>query len=59
MRNKWLYFVLLSGGIVVYYGLLALPPRIKAGNLILFILYVSASIMLIYRKTGEKSGDKS
>ncbi len=57
MRNKWLYFVLLLGGVVVYYGLLALPPRIKAGNLILFVLYVSASIMLIYRKTGERKGE--
>ncbi len=53
MKNKWLFFVLLLIGIIVYYGLLVVPPKVKFGNLILFVIYVSAATFLIYRKTGD------
>ncbi len=53
MKNKLLILILFVVGVIVYYGLLVVPPRVKFGNLITFVIYMSAAIYLIY-KYGKK-----
>ncbi|NPA43081.1 MAG: hypothetical protein GXO27_03515 [Chlorobi bacterium] len=54
MKNKGLFFILLLGGIVVYYGLLVVPRRLTLKNLVLFVIYVSAASFLLYCKAREE-----
>ncbi len=56
MKNKLLILILFVVGVIVYYGLLVVPPRVTLGNLLTFVIYMSAAIYLIY-KYGRK--DKS
>ncbi len=50
-KNKpLLTLVLFVMGVIVYYGLLVVPPRLSGGNIMLFVLYMAASIYLLMRK---------
>ncbi len=50
MNKKLLILVLFVMGVIVYYGLLVVPPRINGKNIVLFVLYMSAAIYLILKK---------
>jgi len=49
MNKKLLILVLFVMGVIVYYGLLVVPPRINGKNIVLFVLYMSACIVHVGR----------
>ncbi len=58
MNKTWLTLILFVIGVIVYYGLLVVPPRISGKNIVLFMLYISASIYLLFRKEKEEREHK-
>jgi len=58
MNNKLKIFVLFVIGVIVYYGLLVVPPRLSGKNIVLFLLYLGAAIYLLLRKD-DKNKDEA
>jgi hypothetical protein len=58
MKKFLLFSGLLVGGIITYFGLLVAPGRVTAGNLILFVIYLSAATFLLIRKKRDRNNDE-
>ncbi len=57
MKNTLVFFLLLIGGIITYYGLLVAPGRVTAKNIVLFVIYLSAATFLLMRNKQNDNND--